>query len=59
MEKFRVEELPEIDQHAIKRGMCPWCLEKLTPGGVVSGEDNDVCYICDDEFVGTLMEGLD
>lgn len=59
MSKYQVAELPSIDQLEIKRGRCPWCLEKLAPGGVVSGEDNDACYTCGDEYVGTLAEGLD
>lgn len=49
MSKFKVEELPEIDQWAIKRGKCPWCLNTLH-----EENSNDYCPTCDDTFIGTL-----
>lgn len=51
MTTFQVEKLPEIDQWAIKRGLCPWCLERITPDIQKSIE---TCPECGDHFVGKL-----
>ena len=48
-DKFRVEELPSVDQWEIKRGRCPWCLE-----GLVDTGDHDECPYCGDEFHGEI-----
>ena len=49
MSVFRVENLPEIDQQQIKRGRCPWCLERLIDNG-----ECDECPECEDTFPGKL-----
>ena len=54
MSTFYVERLPEVDQQCLKRGLCPWCLEKLTPGGLIEPDSPDSCPECDDVFVGKL-----
>lgn len=52
-ETFQCENLPEIDQREIKRGRCPWCLERLTDASLHGGE-GDQCPTCLDSFVGKL-----
>ena len=61
MEIFQVEGLPDIDQQAIKKGKCPWCLNTLYDmsagtilirGGI--DEQGDYCKECNDLFVGKL-----
>lgn len=49
MATFKVENLPDVDQREIKRGLCPWCVCRLAPL-----EDKDVCPDCGDEFIGKL-----
>lgn len=49
MDKFQVENLPDIDQQQIKRGYCPWCLTKIIPV-----DDHDECPGCGDQFFGKL-----
>lgn len=48
-EVFECEKLPDIDQAAIKKGKCPWCLQRLADDGV-----NDICPGCGDTFTGKL-----
>lgn len=49
MTVFDVSRLPEVDQQQIKRGRCPWCLERLFDNG-----KEDSCHDCGDVFVGSL-----
>jgi ribosomal protein S27AE len=49
MEVFQVEGLPEIDQVALKRGLCPWCLVRI-----VEVDNKDACPECGDQFIGKL-----
>lgn len=51
-ERFQIERLPPVDQREIKRGLCPWCLVRLSPG--MNTGDPDVCPECGDTFVGRL-----
>lgn len=48
-QKWQVKNLPDIDQRAIKKGKCPWCMERL-----ISFEAPDRCPQCGDEFYGAL-----
>lgn len=50
-ETYHCECLPDIDQREVRRGRCPWCLERLYP--MVNG-DGDECIECGDTFVGKL-----
>jgi len=40
----------EHDRNALRKGRCPWCLEKLTP--VFNGDKHaaDECRECGDRF---------
>lgn len=48
-EQFKVEKLPEQDQWALKRGLCPWCYCRVYPM-----DHWDECSQCGDTFVGAL-----
>jgi len=47
--EYRVENLPDVDQWAIKRGRCPWCLGPIYPSGT-----SDMCPECGDLFTGQI-----
>lgn len=51
--KYQVENLPDVDQREIKRGLCPWCLVRLVDATLCGGL-GDVCPECCDEFVGKV-----
>ena len=53
MSTFRVEQLPEVDQREIKRGRCPWCLNRLATD-LVDRKEVDHCPECDDIFTGRI-----
>lgn len=59
MAKFFCKELPRTDQGHIKRGICPWCLGRLLPGGLTDDQPDDTCPECEDEFIGPLSSELD
>ena len=51
MARFVVKEIEnELDKQEIRKGRCPWCLQKLTP--VFEGNEHiaDKCDECGDRF---------
>ena len=40
----------EWDINALRKGLCPWCLEKLCPIFVDEKHDADKCPECGDTF---------
>jgi len=51
MNKFIVQDLPDIDAQHLRRALCPWCLKPITPGGIEPKDSGDRCYDCGDEFI--------
>lgn len=56
MDTFQIQNLPAVDQAAIKRGLCPWCLARLTEveNGLNKPRLVDYCAECNDMFIGKL-----
>lgn len=55
-EIFHIEGLPDVDQQAIRKGRCPWCLGPLLPD---DQNEQDYCAECDNAFVGELTIDID
>ena len=51
MTTFIFGNLPQVDQIAIRRGRCPWCLGTLIDGTLTNESKGDVCHECNDEFI--------
>ena len=56
MSLYYSKDLPQIDLDALRKGRCPWCLQKLTP--VFESDEDfenpehtaDECLDCGDRF---------
>jgi len=49
---WKIQNLPDVDQKMIKRGLCPWCVTRLYPS--MQEAEGDFCAECEDRFIGRL-----
>lgn len=48
--EFKIKYLPQVDLDALRKNICPWCLNKLSPVFELDDHVADECLECDDIF---------